>query len=127
MKLDHLVILLSDLEANLPFYQTLLPLIGFEKLRDHVFANPDGIHLDFRQTRQAGYAYQRFAPGLNHMGFTVSDRAAIERIGRAMSDAGFEVPEIQEFSDGSAMFLKDADGMRVELGTYAPSDAENST
>jgi len=28
MKLDHIVILLSDLGANLPFYETLLPMIG---------------------------------------------------------------------------------------------------
>jgi hypothetical protein len=33
----------------------------------------------------------------------------------AMAEAGFEVPEIQEFPDGSALFLKDADGMRIEI------------
>jgi hypothetical protein len=35
-----------------------------------------------------------------------------------VADAGFEVPAIQEFPDGSALFLKDADGMRIEVGMY---------
>jgi len=33
-----------------------------------------------------------------------------------MAAARLEVPAIQEFSGGSALFLRDADGMRVELG-----------
>jgi hypothetical protein len=32
MKLDHIVILLGDLDAGLPFYATLLPLIGLVRL-----------------------------------------------------------------------------------------------
>jgi lactoylglutathione lyase len=116
MKLDHLVILLSDLEANLPFYETLLPLLGFEKTRDHVWGNEEGSYLDFRQAREPEHGYHRHAPGLNHLGFAAPDRAAIERIAAAMSAAGFEVPAIQEFPDGSAIFFKDADGMRVEVG-----------
>lgn len=118
MKLDHLVILLSDLESSLPFYETLLPLLGFSKSREHVWGNEEGTYLDFRQAQQPEHGYQRFAPGLNHMGFAAPDRETIERIGQAMADAGFEVPAIQEFPDGSALFLKDADGMRIEVGMY---------
>ena len=39
MKLDHIVILLSNLEQSLPWYTTLLGLMGFNKERDHVFGN----------------------------------------------------------------------------------------
>jgi catechol-2,3-dioxygenase len=118
MKLDHIVILLADLDAGLPFYATLLPLIGLTRVRDHVWANEDGVHLDFRQATQPGHAYQRAAPGLNHLGFTAPDRAALEAIRAAMAAAGFAVPEIQDYPDGSAIFFKDAEGMRVEVGTY---------
>lgn len=118
MKLDHLVILLSDLDANLPFYEALLPLLGFARKRDHVWGNEEGTYLDFRQARMLEHAYQRYAPGLNHLGFAAPDRETIERIGQAMADAGFDVPAIQEFPDGSALFLKDADGMRIEVGVY---------
>lgn len=118
MKLDHLVILLADLAANIDFYEALLPLLGLRKTRDHVFANEDGTHFDFRQAEQAGHGYRRHAPGLNHLGFTAPDRATLERIRQAMAAAGFDVPAIQDYPDGSAIFFKDADGMRVEVGTY---------
>lgn len=118
MKLDHLVIQLSDRAAGLPFYEALLPLLGLSKTRDQVFANEDGTHLDFRQAREPEHTYRRYAPGLNHLGFTAPDRATLERIRQAMAAAGFEVPEIQDYPDGSAIFFKDADGMRVEVGTY---------
>ena len=118
MKLDHIVILLSDLEANLPFYETLLPRIGFTRSRDHVFGNADGVFLDFKQAARPDHGYERYAPGLNHMGFTTPDRGAVEAVQLAMAEAGFEAPEIQEFPDGSALFLKDADGMRIEILSY---------
>ena len=118
MKLDHIVILLSDLEANLPFYETLLPRIGFTRSRDHVFGNDDGVFLDFKQAARPDHGYERYAPGLNHMGFTTPDRGAVEAVQIAMADDGFEVPEIQEFPDGSALFLKDVDGMRIEILSY---------
>lgn len=118
MKLDHIVILLANLKAGLPFYETLLPLIGFSKTGDHVFGNTEEIYLDFRQSGKPDQAYERHAPGLNHMGFTATNRDAIERVGKAMAAAGFEVPAIQEFPDGSAMFLRDPEGMRIEIASY---------
>jgi len=118
MKLDHIVILLSDLEAGLPFYETLLPLIGFSREKEFVFGNPDGVYLDFRKADKPEHRYERYAPGLNHIGFTAADREAIESVQAAMADAGFEVAAIQEFADGSALFLKDAEGMRIEVACY---------
>jgi len=118
MKMDHLVILLSKLEANLGFYETLLPLIGFEKVREHVFANADGNYLDFKQAPDVEHEYRRAAPGLNHIGFTAQNRDAIVAIRDNMASSGFEVPEIQEFPDGSAIFFKDNDGMRIEVACY---------
>lgn len=118
MKLDHLVIALSDLKTGIGFYEALLPLLGFCKQRDWVFGNDDGIFLDFRQSQQPELGYHRHAPGLNHLGFDVGSLSEIVRIRDAMSGAGFEPPEIQKFSDGDAMFLKDADGMRVEVGHH---------
>lgn len=118
MKLDHIVILLSNLGANLPFYETLLPMIGFSKDRDHVFGNRDGIFLDFKQATEPNHCYQRHAPGLNHIGFTAPDQDSLVAISQAMEAAGFEVPAIQEFPDGRAIFFKDADGMRIEVATY---------
>jgi len=118
MKLDHIVILLADLESGLGFYEALLPLLGFEKTRDHVFGNADGLFLDFKQAGQPEHAYQRHAPGLNHLGFTAPDSATIRAVQSAMAQAGFEVPDIQHFPDSDALFLKDAEGMRIEVASY---------
>jgi lactoylglutathione lyase len=123
MKLDHIVILLADLEAGLPFYETLLPLIGFSKTREHVFGNQDEVYLDLKQATRPDHPYERHAPGLNHIGFTAKDRQAIETVQQAMANAGFEVPEIQEFPDGSALFLQDAEGMRIEIASYSQEQA----
>ncbi len=118
MKLDHIVLLVSEIEICIQFYDLLLPLIGFEKKRDHVFGNLEGIFLDIKQAGEPAHRYHRHAPGLNHIGFTAKSRTEIERVSRTMADAGFEVPEIQEFEDGSALFLRDMDGMRVEVSCY---------
>ncbi len=115
MKLDHIVILLSNMETCLGFYEALLPMIGFRKDRDHVFVNAEEIYLDFRQSGEPDHGYHRFAPGLNHMGFTLKNLAEVADIQSRMQQAGFAVPDIQEFEDSYALFLKDSDGMRIEL------------
>jgi hypothetical protein len=35
-----------------------------------------------------------------------------------MKDAGYDVPDIQVFGEDIAIFLKDPDGMRIELSVY---------
>ncbi|MGD8580212.1 MAG: VOC family protein [Lysobacterales bacterium] len=116
LKLDHIVLFLSDLERCVPFYDRLLPLLGFKKLREHVFVNAEANYFDLRQAVEPEYGYHRNAPGLNHLAFAATKRAQIVEIGEAMAASGFDVPAIQEFSDGSALFLRDADGMRIEIG-----------
>jgi len=118
VKLDHLVILVSDLSASLPFYEKLLSLIGFSKGRNHVFGNSDGLYIDLQQAKRADHPYQRYAPGLNHMGFTAPNLDDVLEVQRRMREAGFEVAELQKFDSETALFLKDPDGMRVEVTHY---------
>ena len=118
MKLDHIVIAVSELAPSVAFYSELLTQLGFDKRRDHVFVNAEGISFDIRQADDPAHRYTRAAPGLNHVGFTAPDRDAIVRVQTAMDNAGYEVPAIQAFDDGIALFLIDPDGMRVEISTY---------
>ena len=113
-----MVIMVSNLEQSLQFYTTLLPLIGFNKDRDHVFGNSDGIYIDIKQAREPEHSYRRYAPGLNHLGFVAADVDAIVEIQSIMAAAGFEVPEIQNIDSANALFLKDPDGMRLEITAY---------
>ena len=119
MRLDHIVLMLSDLEASLPYYEALLPLIGFARTRDHVWGNADGVHLDFKQASDADEGYRRYGVGLNHIGFTAPSRAIVDEIGATMRAAGFDVPEPQDFGEAYALFMKDRDGIRFEIAAYA--------
>ena len=116
MKLDHIVLLVSDLPKSVEFYEKLLPMLGFRKTADHVFGNAEDIYFDIRQAENPDHSYQRYAPGLNHIGFTAPDRHTIAKVQDVMKDAGYEVPDVQHFGESIALFLKDPDGMRIELG-----------
>ena len=118
MKLDHIVLLLGDLESSLPYYEALLPLLGFARSRDHVWGNADGLYLDFKQTTEPGHAYRRHGVGLNHLGFTAPSREALDEVAAGMKAAGFEVPEFQAFGSDIALFMKDRDGIRFEITFY---------
>ena len=119
MKLDHIVILVSDLPASLVFYGTLLPMIGFSKSRDHVFGNGEDIYLDIRQADELDHPYRRHAPELNHIGFTAPTQDAVAQIRASMEEAGHPMPDIQNFGNDIALFMKDPDGMRIEIAAYA--------
>ncbi len=118
MKLDHIVLLLGDLDASLPYYETLLPLLGFAKTRDHVWGNEDGLYLDFKQSSEPREGYRRYGVGLNHLGFTAPDRETLEGIARQMKQKGFDVPDFQTFGQDVALFMKDRDGLRFEITYY---------
>ncbi|GAB4188056.1 MAG: VOC family protein [Wenzhouxiangellaceae bacterium] len=118
MNLDHIVILVTDLDRSMPFYEAFLPLIGFSKSRDHIFGNDQGIYFDFRLAQEPEHGYHRYGPGLNHLGFTATSVDELEAIQRTMRERGFEMPEIQTIDGAKALFVKDPDGMRVELTVY---------
>ena len=117
MKLDHMVILVRSLDDSLPWYSALLGLIGFEKSRDHVLWNGE-VAIDLQEAQPDTPAYERYAPGLNHLGFTAPDEATLDAVRDGMAAAGFEVPEKQNFSGQVATFFRDPEGMRLEVTAY---------
>ena len=119
MKLDHFVLMVGDLDASLPYYEALLPMLGFEKSRDHVWGNAEGVFIDFKQATEVGEGYRRYGVGLNHLGFTAPTKAAVEEIADRMRAGGFEVPALQRLGNSYALFMKDPDGMRFEITFYA--------
>lgn len=118
MQLDHMVVMVRSLERSLPWYTAMLGAIGFEKTREHVWFN-GSVAIDLKEAEAGTRDYERRGPGLNHLGFTAPDLAALDAVRAAMADAGFEVPEVQTFASETATFFKDPDGMRVEVTVYA--------
>lgn len=115
--LDHMVVLVRSLERSLPWYEAMLGALGFTKSRDHVWWNGT-VALDLKEAEPKTSDYARYAPGLNHLGFTAPDQAAFNSVREAMSLAGYEVPEAQQLGGELATFFKDPDGMRIEVTLY---------
>lgn len=118
MKLDHIVVMARSLEVSLPWYQSMLSTIGFTKTRDHVWLSDDGFAIDLKAAEPGTRDYERRGPGLNHLGFTAPDEAALDQVRAAMAKSGFDVPDKQHFGRDIATFFRDPDGMRVEVTVY---------
>jgi lactoylglutathione lyase len=120
MKVDHISLLLSSLETSMPYYDCLLPQLGFSKKHAHVWTDGAGFFFQFRQAHPDTRPYQRYGAGMNHLGFGASSVEQIQAIRQNMQDAGFPVPEMQRIGDSCALFMKDPDGIRFEITYYAP-------
>lgn len=113
-KLDHLVILASDFAASEAFYAALLPVLGFQKTSDHVWLGPDGVAIDLRECLTE-LTYDRYAPGLNHLAFSVDSGEAFDALLPQLEAAGLNLPKVQTFGEAKAIFLPDPDGLRTEI------------
>lgn len=115
MKFDHLVLMASDMAVSAPWYDAVLTAIGFAKTREHVWVNEHGQAVDLRPAVRPEHGYVRGGVGMNHVGFAAPSREAVEAAAARLRDAGLEVPAIQRFDAARALFMKDPDGMRVEI------------
>jgi lactoylglutathione lyase len=119
LKIDHVTILVKDLSIIIPYYNLLLDIIGFHKLRDHVWTDNQGFFFQFSQAKDNTRPYERYGAGMNHIGFSAPTAEFVYSVQSKMRDAGFDAPEIQDFNGAKALFMKDTDGIRFEI-TYYP-------
>lgn len=120
LKADHVTLMVRSMERSAPHYAALLPALGFTRTDGGNWTDGEGFFIQILQAKDDTADYGRYAPGMNHLGFSAPDEATVERVRTAMSDAGFEVPEIQHLGGARALFLKDPDGIRFEI-TYYPA------
>lgn len=123
MKIDHITLLVSSLEGSMPYYEHLLPLLGFSKQRNHVWTDGDGFFFQFLQAKPETRPYERYGAGMNHLGFPAESPERVHAIRASMQEAGFEAPEIQDLDGATALFMKDPDGIRFEITYYPPGMA----
>jgi lactoylglutathione lyase len=98
----------------------LLPLLGFERRSENTWHNGAGFFFQFRQAKDDTPDYDRYGVGMNHLGFPAPDAETVTNVRKAMLDAGFAVPDIQNLDGAIALFMKDPDGIRFELTYYPP-------
>ena len=123
MKIDHIALMVSSFDRSMPYYERLLPLLGFSKKRDHVWTDGDGFFFQFLQAKPGTPPYERYGVGMNHLGFGASSADQVHAIRASMQAAGFEVPDIQNLDGAIALFMKDPDGVRFEITYYPPGVA----
>ena len=123
MKLDHITLLVTSLSESMPYYDTLLPLLGFEKLRPNVWSDGDGFVFQFLQAKADTRPYERYGAGMHHLGFGAASIEQVHAIRDAMQAAGHPVPDIQNLGGATALFMKDPDGIRFEITHYPPGQS----
>ena len=135
---SHIEITVRDMEAAVPFYDKLLPLLGyslahrscavFETHDKHVvsYEHPRlGIAITSPRREFADEAVHRRRPGaLHHLAFKVESRADVDRLHDELLKIGATVVipprAFPEYTPPGyyALFFKDPDGIKYEIVTY---------
>ena len=128
-RLHHVAVTVTDMDASIAWYKDLF---GFEELvRDEHFGDsggyavvlgpPDwsmGVVLNYHPTN-GGEAFDPTRTGLDHIGFVMPDRAALEEWETRLSDKGVKHSPITDHEWGSSLNFRDPDDMQLQLITFA--------
>jgi catechol 2,3-dioxygenase-like lactoylglutathione lyase family enzyme len=124
--LGHLGINVRDLARAKAYYDQLMPLIEFEPFltaADQFAYRPahgkPGTYVFFYPAREDG-SYSRHCPGLQHLAFMVSSRAAVHAVHAKVQELGASVihapQEFPQYHAGYyAMFWQDPEGFMLEV------------
>ena len=140
--IDHIQITVRDMAVAVPFYDRLLPLLGFDirrrvdaTIEEHDFHVVDYTHprLGFAitspRTAFAEEPVHRRKPGaLHHLAFKVESRSEVDRLHAELREIGATIvsgPRLHpEYSPHYyAVFFKDPDGIKYEVVCNEPEGA----
>lgn len=137
--IDHIQITVKDMDVAVPFYDKLLPLLGFDirkrvdaTIEEHDFRVVDYTHprLGFCITSPRSAftddAIHRRKPGaLHHLAFKAESRAEVDRLHVELKGIGANiVSEPRLYPEYSptyyAVFFKDLEGIKYEIVCEKP-------
>ena len=140
--IDHIQITVKDMDVAVPFYDRLLPLLGFDVRRkvsavieEHDFHVVEYSHprLAFAITSPrkvfADDAVHRRKPGaLHHLAFKAGSRAEVNRLASEIEAIGATIVEAPRLypeygTSYYALFFKDLEGIKYEIVCTRPSAA----
>jgi catechol 2,3-dioxygenase-like lactoylglutathione lyase family enzyme len=133
--IDHIQITVKDMSVAVPFYDKLLPLLGFDLQRKgsglieahelHVveYTHPRLIFaINSPRSAFAGETINRRKPGaLHHLAFKAPSRAEVDRLHTELQRIGARIVspprEYPEYVPPGyyALFFKDPDGIKYEI------------
>ena len=139
---DHIEITVREMKTAVPFYDKLLPLLGFdprsrgeaviEAHEKHVvqYEHPKlGFAITSPRKAHRGDAMHRRKPGaLHHLAFRASSRGEVDRLHSELARIGAEIVspprEYPEYTPPRyyAVFFKDPEGIKYEIVCHAGSE-----
>jgi len=127
---DHLDLVVSDLERSLEFYNGLLRPLGFTRNSEIVgergervvyIGGTGGPSVSLRQSQADAdpAPYDRYAVGIHHLAFAAADREAVDERAAWLRERGAEIesdPAEYDYAPGYyAVFFYDPDGLKLEI------------
>lgn len=137
--IDHLDLVVTNLERSLAFYKGLLLPLGYvrespiegERGERVVYLGRVGgmgsISLREAQSGAHEVPYDRYAVGIHHIAIAASSRAVVDHVAAYVRGAGGEIesgPQEYAYTPGYyAVFLHDPDGLKLEV-VHRPSERD---
>jgi len=129
--IDHLDLVVSDLDRSLAFYTELLHPLGYvrqspiegERGEHVVYLGRVGgfgsVSLRSAQSDAHETPYDRYAIGIHHIAFSASSRSAVDDRAEWLRSNGWQIesgPEEYGYTPGYyAVFFYDPDGIKLEI------------
>jgi glyoxylase I family protein len=129
--IDHLDLVVDDLEHSLTFYRGLLEPLGYSReteiageRRERVvyLGRPGGfgsVSLRERQSRERARPYDRYDLGIHHICFSADSRERVDERAAWARENGATIesePREYDYTPGYyAVFLHDPDGIKLEI------------
>jgi glyoxylase I family protein len=126
----HVALTVTDIDKSADWYTEVL---GFRKLKDFErdgFRKVLVVHptsgtafgLTDHRARGSGDAFSEFRTGLDHLAFSVADRAALEAWQARLDQHGVDHSEIKPSAAGDVIVFPDPDNIQLEVYASSPSD-----
>jgi glyoxylase I family protein len=127
---DHLDLVVSDLDRSLEFYTALLEPLGFDRTSEIVgergervvyIGGTGGASVSLREAQSEAHAtpYDRYAVGIHHLAFVASSREQVDERTAWLRERGAAIesePREYDYTPGYyAVFFYDPDGIKLEL------------
>jgi glyoxylase I family protein len=129
VNLHHISLTVSDLEASVAWYGDLFELVELAR-EDHfgggggssvLLGKPDfsmGVALSYHPSNK-GETFDPTRTGLDHVGFTAPDRAALVEWETKLANKGIKHSPISDHDWGSALNFRDPDDIALQVVAFA--------
>lgn len=136
LPVDHLDLVVTDLDRSLSFYNGLLEPLGFTRNSEITgergervvyIGGSGGASVSLREAQSGAHAtpYDRYAVGIHHLCFGAESREVVDERTAWLVEHGAEIesqPREYDYTPGYyAVFFYDPDGIKLEL-VHRPAD-----